>query len=315
MNGRLEFITRKEAARRKRQPEFAGSLFFDLSSKSLFGSFLSPFSVSGMRIPVPGHPGSTSKSVEAIWQGLKVIDGKTDVSLFESDRPKKRKFEPYKETSFAYAGQIIGMAEARRRIYRPAYKYLFDIVMPPAFLDLVIRAHRGGLDQFFQDVDENSDIEDLTRSFSHSALFVELLKEKIALSPEILSQALLDLLRERPIEDRIPDLESLSEAVEIHFQEVELAPSAIQFGAWLWLTLKENVSGVGKEVRTRIFLNLAEAYANQLGYTYAPAMETKRFHQIFTDDQIGWKGVRRLLIRHLGILEDDPSPPRIPADL
>lgn len=308
MSGRIEFITRKEATRRKRLPEFADCLFYDLSSKSFFGSFLSPFSVSGMRIPVPGHPGLTSKSVEAIWQGLKVIDGETDLILLESDRPKKRKCEPYAETCFAYAGRVIGMAEARMRIYRPAYKFLVDVIAPPVFLDHIIRIHRGGLDQFFHDVDDNADIHDVTRSYSHSALFVELMKEKIARSPDVLSRHLIDSLRSLHPSEESRDIEPLVEAIVGYFREDPLPPSVIQFGAWLRFKLDESLPGAGKKDRARIFLTLAEAYANQHGFTFATAKEEKSFQQVFTDENIGWKGVRKLLMRHLGILEENGSP-------
>lgn len=52
---------------------------------------LSPFSFSPhFEISVPGREGVYSNSVESIWQGLKIIDGMVDFSLFKK-KPKKKK--------------------------------------------------------------------------------------------------------------------------------------------------------------------------------------------------------------------------------
>src|SRR5207248_9110280 len=53
----------------------AGSVVIDASSYAEFPyCTLSPMWVHG-GIPVPGMPGTTSDTVEGIWQGLKVIRG------------------------------------------------------------------------------------------------------------------------------------------------------------------------------------------------------------------------------------------------
>jgi hypothetical protein len=59
---------------REQVPE--GAAVYDVSSYADHPyCTLSPFWPHG-GIPVPGMPGTTSDSVEGIWQGLKLIDGK-----------------------------------------------------------------------------------------------------------------------------------------------------------------------------------------------------------------------------------------------
>ena len=60
----------------------AGSVVYDVSSyaEPPFCE-LSPMWVHG-GIPVPGLPGQTSDTVEGVWQGLKVIRGKTAPRFF-----------------------------------------------------------------------------------------------------------------------------------------------------------------------------------------------------------------------------------------
>jgi catechol 2,3-dioxygenase-like lactoylglutathione lyase family enzyme len=67
----------------------AGSVIYDVSSYADFPyCTLSPMWPHG-GIPVPGMPGTTSDSVEGIWQGLKVIRGEIAPRYFSGPGPKR----------------------------------------------------------------------------------------------------------------------------------------------------------------------------------------------------------------------------------
>src|SRR5262245_28343276 len=67
----------------------AGSVVYDVSSYAEFPfCTLSPMWPHG-GIPVPGMPGTTSDSVEGIWQGLKVIDRKIAPRYFTGQGHKR----------------------------------------------------------------------------------------------------------------------------------------------------------------------------------------------------------------------------------
>ena len=180
--GMLHAITRKEAQAIQSAP-VVDSLFYDVSSRSFYG-IMSPFTRGSAPVPVPGSE-QFSLTVEGIWQGLKVIDGTTDESLFERDRAIKRKSPDYAETIFQYGDTTIDLVEARKRIFQPSLFYMLDNCIPQQLTDNLIRAYKGGLDQYFYDVDDNLDIEDPSSSYSHSAAIVKWLKHKLAVESEL----------------------------------------------------------------------------------------------------------------------------------
>ena len=81
---------------------------------------LSPFYVHG-GIPVPGLPGTTSETVERIWQRLKVIQGETAPRLFHGPGHKRGGKKP---SGHRYGEKLLGVVEARYKIYRVAYEWV-----------------------------------------------------------------------------------------------------------------------------------------------------------------------------------------------
>src|SRR5258708_29637198 len=63
-------------------------------------------------IPIPGSDGLTSDSVEGIWQGRKMIRGKTAPHLFRG-RGQKRGGKP---AGHLYDDRLLGIVEARLKI-------------------------------------------------------------------------------------------------------------------------------------------------------------------------------------------------------
>src|SRR3989344_7554805 len=74
----------------------------------------SPFTCNKERpIPVPGNEQVRAYSVEGIWQGLKIIDGATENSLF-SRTPRKRNGVV---EGHAFGDNILDYLAARKQIY------------------------------------------------------------------------------------------------------------------------------------------------------------------------------------------------------
>lgn len=139
----------------------------------------SPFTYSAdFKIPVPGQDDVYASSVESIWQGLKVIDGKTDFKRFQRN-PKKR----YGSVEgHLFGKEIIDEIEARNRIFKPSYFFYLNNLVPSQIKDDVLKK---GLEDsvYFYDVDSNLDIDDRSGSLAHSVFlkqfFDEYLQKKV----------------------------------------------------------------------------------------------------------------------------------------
>lgn len=131
---------------------------------------LSPFSYSSQyRIPVPGNDKIRADSVEGIWQGLKIIQGRTDASLF-TGKPYKRG----KPEGHLFGKEMIGYGDARKHIYVPAYVYhAVNNALDDVKDELEQRLISGNVALY--DVESNGNACDLSRPYSHAALLVDLL--------------------------------------------------------------------------------------------------------------------------------------------
>ena len=134
-------------------------------------SLFSPFACNKESpIPVPGNEQIRAYSVEGIWQGLKIINGKTDESLF-SRNPKKRKGSV--EGHF-FGTKVLDYLTARKQIYVPAYVYhAVHNALPHNARDLERMIKIS--DVAMHDVEKNGNIQDVTKPLAHSAVLVTLL--------------------------------------------------------------------------------------------------------------------------------------------
>ena len=111
---------------------------------------LSPFVAAPHPLGIPGYwtygsfdqsyPGYFGDTVEGIWQGLKVIQGETDVALFKG-RARKRRGKPEGHDYGRY--RLLTYAEAKALIYIPLYlsflhqhQTLLDTVTDAVFVDV-----------------------------------------------------------------------------------------------------------------------------------------------------------------------------------
>lgn len=148
----------------------AGALVYDVSSYAEMPyRTLSPFYVhSG--IPVPGMPGQTSDTVEGIWQGLKVIRGEFAPRLFHGSGRKRGGKKP---SGHRYGEKILGIVEARYRIYRPAYDWVLENRIDPALIRRFVDTALGGTPQYFHDTGDNGDINDPNAPLAHASLLAQ----------------------------------------------------------------------------------------------------------------------------------------------
>ena len=127
-------------------------------------SSLSPFAFSEtFEIPVPGQNGALAHSVEAIWQGLKVIGGEIDPTLFLRN-PHKRKGAV---EGHRLNGKTIDVIAAREKIFRPSYMFFVEHYIPEELKQSIAeRALHNPVT--FYDVEENVDPADPTSSLAHA---------------------------------------------------------------------------------------------------------------------------------------------------
>lgn len=177
------FLPRPQALELQMEGVKPGALFVDTydqapAEMSRFRE-LNPFHVwPHASLPVPGRPGQWSRSIEGIWQGLKVISGEMDMRQFE-EVPKKRPSDAerrqdpaydYAASKFKYGDQTLALVKARFLIYAVAYLHLLEYVVSDELISEVARARRSGRRVIFFDWDSNGDILDPRFSYSHSSL-------------------------------------------------------------------------------------------------------------------------------------------------
>jgi len=134
---------------------------------------LSPFWPHG-GIPVPGMIRTTSDSVEGIWQGLKLIDGKIAPRYF-SGQGHKRGGKP---RGHQFGDKLLKIVEAREKIYRDSYEWMLDHKADPELIDRFLSQAFEGATQYFHDVSNNGNIGDPDEGWAHAAVLVQYLNRR-----------------------------------------------------------------------------------------------------------------------------------------
>ena len=159
--------------------DFADALILDVTSKAPEPWIrLSPFYPHG-DIPVPGHPGRTSQSVEAVWQALKVfVSEQEDFAKLEITTMKGIKRTARRlglPLGHRLNGRLLGYEEARRLLYLPTYRWMLD----HRASDLVAELRELSNDRtvVLLDYTTNADVADLSTPLSHAALVAQRVQE------------------------------------------------------------------------------------------------------------------------------------------
>ena len=165
----VRFVSREKA--RTLRESYGDAYFYDVSTNAPTASVhgitaapeFSPFMPYG-GIPIPGGNG-TSDSVEGVWQGLKVIRGKTDPSYFRGAGRRR----PGIPEGHRYGTTVLPYVEARKKIFVPAYHHMLQEHCPAEIDSMVERALQG-IPQFVFDVDENGNIGDTRGPLAHASV-------------------------------------------------------------------------------------------------------------------------------------------------
>lgn len=166
------FLTNRES--KSEPPE--NELWMDVSSSGEppFNQ-LGPFYPHG-GIPVPGCPGVVSDSVEGIWQGLKVIRGKTAPRFFVGSGRKRGGGKPAGH-QLGDGTRLLGLAEARQKIYIPTYRWMLENKADPGVIkQLVDNCFRGILQRLY-DREDNGSIH-VDQPLSHAKVLVDFINER-----------------------------------------------------------------------------------------------------------------------------------------
>ncbi len=159
----------------------------DVTSKGDFPFVkLSPFYPHG-NIPVPFSQNHFAKSVEGIWQGLKVFELEDiDTSKFEIDDMKGikrtvRKFgKPLGHRKGVFGQELLDYLTARKQIYLPSYAWVLQNVTTKE-IDLLVDIAKKK-DLILLDYETNCDIENIREPLSHAGLVKKYIDKKY---PEI----------------------------------------------------------------------------------------------------------------------------------
>lgn len=154
----------------------AGTEWIDVSSSGEPPlNQLSPFYPHG-GIPIPGLDGQRADSVEGIWQGLKVIRGKIAPRFFEGGG-QKRVGKPLGH-QWGDSKRLLGIVEARRKIYIPAYEWMLENRIDRVLLDEFVSNAFRGVPQFFYDREDNGSI-GKDAPLAHASVLVDWLNRRI----------------------------------------------------------------------------------------------------------------------------------------
>lgn len=152
----------------------AGALLHDVSSYADPPyCTLSPMWPHG-GIPVPRMAGTCSDSVEGIWQGMKLINGKIAPRFFQGQGAKRGG----KPRGHQYGDKILKLVEAREKIYRVSYEWMLEHRVDPQLILTFIENALTGIPQYFHDVSDNGNIGHADEGWAHAAVLVQHLNRR-----------------------------------------------------------------------------------------------------------------------------------------
>lgn len=169
------FIENRKRSEKKLLEKYPHSLILDITSKANDPWVkLSPFYPHG-NIPIPFSEGWSSKTVEGIWQGLKVFE-KADIDYhsFSNDTMKNlkrtiRKFgKPLGHRKGIKGTELLSYLDARFQIYLPTYLWVLQNNLGHIIQKLRDTAKERNL--ILLDYETNSDILNLKKPVSHAYL-------------------------------------------------------------------------------------------------------------------------------------------------
>jgi len=170
--------------------KFPNAKVVDVTSKAKTALVkLSPFYPHG-DIPVPFSEGATSKSVEGIWQALKVFENAdVDLKMLENDKMKNikrtvRKFgKPLGHRKGINGNELLNYLDARVKIYLPSYLWMLKHKVSEIIDRLKIASEEQ--DIVLLDYTTNADILNLKKPLSHAYLIKAFIENKFPTEEEV----------------------------------------------------------------------------------------------------------------------------------
>lgn len=174
------FIENKKKKEKTLVAKYPNAKIIDVTSKSTSFIKLSPFYPHG-DIPIPFSESRKAKSVEGIWQALKVFESADiDEAMFINDKMKNikrtvRKYgKPLGHRKGVNGSELLDYIEARIQIYLPSYLW----VLENKVYEIIERLKEASLkgDIVLLDYQTNCDILNPKKPLSHAFLvktFVE----------------------------------------------------------------------------------------------------------------------------------------------
>src|SRR5690349_6850809 len=168
-------ITSKRHSLKKIEEAFPSAVIIDTTSKAKDKFIqLSPFYPHG-DIPVPFSSEHHSKSVEGVWQGLKVFENADiDISKFQIEsmqglKRSERKLGKVQGHRKGVNGkELIDYLEARKTIYLPTYEWVLRNKVYHLLIE--IKSFSVSNQVILLDYETNGDVSNLKKPLSHAAL-------------------------------------------------------------------------------------------------------------------------------------------------
>lgn len=169
------YIENKKKKEKTLKAEYPNAKIVDVTSKATTGLVkLSPFYPHG-DIPIPFSEGRTAKSVEGIWQALKVFESADiDEKMFANDTMKNlkrtvRKYgKPLGHRKGVTGTELLNYIDARIQIYLPSYFWVLENKVS----DILERLREASKkeDIVLLDYETNCDVLNPRRPLSHAFL-------------------------------------------------------------------------------------------------------------------------------------------------
>lgn len=172
------YVENKRRKIEKIKEQYPDAEIMDLTSMSAERDLqiLSPFYPHG-NIPIPFSHGHEAKSVEGIWQGLKVFEAcGIDMESFSNDtmsglkRTVRKYGKPLGHQKGIDSTELLGYFDARMLIYLPSYKWVLDNVSEVHNVLMRIKERAKDHDIVFLDYNTNTDFRDTSTPMSHAGL-------------------------------------------------------------------------------------------------------------------------------------------------
>lgn len=215
--------------------KYPDSIIADVTSKAKDDLIhLSPFYPHG-NIPIPYSDGITAKSVEGIWQGLKVFEKHgIDISSFRNDKMKNikrtvRKYGiPLGHQKGVNSQELLDYVQARILIYLPSFLWILEKNEKVHRIINKLKDASKKQDIILLDYTKNGNVLDTSKPLSHAHLIKLYVEDKypnqtdLLIQYEEMKQKSMNLFSEVPIQKK-------AKTINLNSNDLDLVEKIIEF--------------------------------------------------------------------------------------